>query len=144
MLRQKLPALAPSMPPPPITPSYDEHINEVRVGDFEGDRLRQWGTPKKRRLSLRDESFTLSQYPQHVHTVSRGDTISMILVQDGYPGRSTGGIAIGDSAHRVRQRYGVPSRMQELSPGQTWCYDAPGIAFHLRHEKVISWLLYDA
>jgi hypothetical protein len=142
-LMQRVPSLEPPPLPVSLVPSHEEHVEGIRVGDFEGDGLRGWGTPHQRHLVVSGESFTVSTYPQHVWTLSRAKIIHMILVQEGYGGTSVGEIALGEAADAVRARYGAPSRILEMRHGQSWCYDSQGIAFHLRQGKVVSWLLYD-
>jgi tetratricopeptide (TPR) repeat protein len=143
-LLQRMPSVGPSPLPVSTGLRHAEHVKGVHVGDFESDRIQDWGTPHQRQLSLSDEVFTASQYPQQVWTLSQGKSILLILVQAGYTGTSAGGIAIGDTADAVHRRYGEPSRIQEMPHGQSWCYDASGIAFHLHQGQVIAWLLYDA
>jgi tetratricopeptide (TPR) repeat protein len=143
-LLQRVSSVGPLPLPMSTGLGHAEHVMGIHVGDFEGDRVQAWGTPHQRQLALSGEVFTASQYPHQVWTLSQGKSLHLILVQAGYTGTSAGGIAIGDTADAVRRRYGEPSRTQDMLYGQSWCYDARGIAFHLHQGQVIAWLLYDA
>ena len=127
----------------PRASGHTEHIRGTRIGYSKSSQLSGLGIPKQRQLSLRDELFTLSQYPQHVQALTQQKQIHMIWVQRGFTGISARGVAIGDAIDAIQTRYGAPSRVLEMGEGRSWCYDTLGIAFELREGKVISWLLYD-
>jgi hypothetical protein len=77
-----------------------------------------------------------------VQTLSRDGEILLLIVRDGYRGTSARRIAIGSPAADVLARYGPPTRRLETTQGQNWSYDAPRIAFQLRHGQVVSWMLF--
>ena len=66
----------------------------------------------------------------------------MITVLDGYKGTSAKGIALGSSAQEVVAHYGPPTQILELTQGESWVYEAQGIAFQLRDQQVTSWQLF--
>jgi hypothetical protein len=84
----------------------------------------------------------VAAYPTGKLLLVQDGEIRMLLVREGYDGRSARGLTIGSAAHEVLARYGPPTRQVELTQGHSWSYDTPRIAFQLRDGKVISWLLF--
>jgi hypothetical protein len=66
----------------------------------------------------------------------------MITVLDGYQGTSAKGITLGSSAQEVLAHYGRPAQIVEMTQGESWLYEAQGIAFQLDKQRVKSWLLF--
>jgi hypothetical protein len=66
----------------------------------------------------------------------------MIIALQEYRGTSGKGIAIGSKTQDVLARYQVPSAVLPMTQGESWVYEAQGIAFQFRAGKVVSWLLF--
>ncbi len=56
--------------------------------------------------------------------------------------RSQLGIQIGSPARDVMAQYGPPSRQLETIRGHSWSYDQHRIAFQIRDDRVMSWIVY--
>ena len=138
--------LAPS--PSPGTPAPGQHPESVlglTIGSIEADVPSHWGVPVKspvRMGKVGKETYTVAAYPTGKLLLVQDGEIRMLLVREGYDGRSTRGLTIGSAAHEVLARYGPPTRQVELTQGHSWSYDTQRIAFQLRDGKVISWLLF--
>jgi tetratricopeptide (TPR) repeat protein len=127
-------------PPAPI--SVPEYVMEVTIGRLDAQVPAGWGLPTRRVFRVGDKPFVAATYPVGITTLSQDGEIIMMLIQDRYPGTSRQGIAIGNSAHEVVARYGTPTRLSDLTQGQTWAYDPQRIAFQVRAGQVVSWLVY--
>ena len=66
----------------------------------------------------------------------------MAMAHTGYKIKSAGGIRLGNHGRDVIALYGFPSRRLSITYGQSWSYDPEGIAFQLKDDRVISWLIY--
>jgi hypothetical protein len=66
----------------------------------------------------------------------------MITVLDGYKGKSAQGLTLGSSAQEVLAHYGRPAQILEMAQGESWVYEAQGIAFQFRDQHVITWQLF--
>ena len=120
-----------------------EYVMGVSVAAFEDEIPRRWGQPRGRhRILLEEEPLTVTRYPQGITTFSQEDEIVMILALEEYRGKSAMGIAIGSSEQAVLDQYRTPSRMLDMTQGESWVYDAHGISFQIRNGKVVSWLLF--
>jgi tetratricopeptide (TPR) repeat protein len=136
--------LAPS-PPSPGTPAPSQQRESamgLTIGSTPADVPLQWGSPVKSPVRVGKETYTVAAYPAGKLLLVRDGEIRMILVREGYEGRSARGLTIGRAADEVWERYGSPTRQVELTQGHSWSYDAQRIAFQLRNGKVISWLLF--
>jgi hypothetical protein len=120
-----------------------EHVMGVTVAAFEDEIPQAWGQPRVRhRIVLEEEPLTVTRYPQGITTFSQEEEIVMILALEEYRGTSAMGIAIGSSQETVLDQYRTPSRMLDMTQGESWVYDAHGISFQMRNGKVVSWLLF--
>jgi tetratricopeptide (TPR) repeat protein len=134
----------PQAPPPPqlaAAPQVPEAVMGVTVGAFADEVPASWGGPRKSQLTLEAQPFTVARYPHVVLTLSK-DEIWMITVLDGYTGTSAKGIRLGSAAQEVLARYGPPAQVVEMTQGESWVYEAQGIAFQLREHQVTSWQLF--
>jgi hypothetical protein len=75
-------------------------------------------------------------------TLSPHDEIVMITVLDGYKGKSTKGVSLGSSAQEVLTHYGRPAQILETTQGESWVYEAQGIAFQFHDQHVTTWQLF--
>jgi tetratricopeptide (TPR) repeat protein len=131
------PAPAPRTARPPV-----ETVAGIRPGTPAQDVPASWGTPALSTVQVDGQPFTVATYPAGIMTLAQDGEILMLLVREGYQGTSAQGIALGSRDHEVLQRYGVPSRRQELPRGHSWAYDAQRLAFQLRDGRVVSWLRF--
>ncbi len=142
-VRQRVPQ---ALPPPQVTsavPQATEAVMGVAVATFADEVPASWGKPRKSQLTLEAQPFTVARYPHVVMTLSsNNEEILMITVLDGYKGTSAKGIALGSSAQEVVAHYGPPTQILELTQGESWVYEAQGIAFQLRDQQVTSWQLF--
>ena len=111
---------------------------------FDDEVLAVWNSPSYSRThELARDVYTVKVYDSHrVMTLERDNTLLMINVLNGYTGKSLKGIKIGSEDETVETRYGLPDRIEYLTQGASWVYDAHGIAFQLRDRKVVSWLVF--
>jgi hypothetical protein len=135
-----------SLPPTPVPSGATqpaETVLGVAVATFEWEVPPAWGKPTLlSQLPLQEEPFTLAQYAHGAMTLVYNKEIVLIKALEGYRGTSSRGIAIGSAAQDVLTHYGRPSRLLTMTQGDTWVYEAQGIAFQFRHNTVISWLLF--
>lgn len=108
------------------------------VGDLVKSVPAQWGEPVQHAFQLEGLSFTVATYPNGARTVSRDGELRLIVMHQG----CRNGITPGSKSRDLLTRYGTPSRRLETTQGQTWSYDTQRIAFQLRDDAVVSWLLY--
>ena len=113
----------------------------VTVGAFADEVPASWGVARKSQLTLQAQPVTVARYPYVVLTLSK-DEIWMITVLDGYTGTSAKGIRLGSAAQEVLAHYGPPAQIVEMTQGESWIYEAQGIAFQLREHRVTSWQLF--
>jgi hypothetical protein len=114
----------------------------LTIGATEADVPPQWESAVKSPVRVGKEKYTVAAYPAGKLLLVQDGEIRMILVREGYAGKSVRGLTIGSAADEVRTRYGSPARQVELTQGHSWGYDTQRIAFQLRDGKVVSWLLY--
>ena len=140
-VRQRVPQ---ALPPPQMAaaPQVPEAVMGVTVGAFADEMPASWGEPRKSQLTLEAQPFKVARYSHVVMMLSPQDEILMITVLDGYKGKSAKGITLGSLAQEVLARYGRPAQILEMTQGESWVYEAQGIAFQLRDRKVSSWLLF--
>jgi len=84
----------------------------------------------------------VSIYKNGVKTLSQDDEIKLIFVPESYKGKSTRGISIGSVEKDILAKYGIPSRVLNMTQGESWVYASEGIAFQLRGRMIVSWLLF--
>src|SRR5215510_11731924 len=141
-VRQRVPQ---ALPPPQVAsavPQIPEAVMGVAVGAFADEVPASWREPRKSPLTLEAQPFTVVRYPHVVMTLSRDEEILMITVLDGYKGQSAKGISLGSLAQEVLAHYGRPAQILEMTQGESWVYEAQGIAFQLHDRKVTAWLLF--
>ena len=118
----------------------------IAMPDSDGQDLRAIGDALRAvaisDVQLADRRWRVMMYPSGVMTLSQGDEILMLMAQQGFQQSSVKGIRIGSRAQDVLTQYGKPSRRLDSSHGYNWSYDAHRIAFQLRHDRVMSWLVY--
>jgi tetratricopeptide (TPR) repeat protein len=135
--------LAPSPSQGTLAPNQQpESALGLTIGSIEADIPPQWGSPVKNSVRVGKESYTVAAYPAGKLLLVQDGEIRMILIREGYAGRSARGLGMGSAAHEVLTRYGPPTRQAELTQGHSWSYDPQRIAFQVRDGKVISWLLF--
>jgi tetratricopeptide (TPR) repeat protein len=134
-------ALSPS-PGVPVSSQQTESVMGLTIVSTEADVTPQWGSAVKGQVRVGKETYTVAAYPAGKLLLVRDGEIRMILVREGYAGRSARGLTMGSAAHEVLAHYGPPTRQVELTQGHSWGYEAQRIAFQLRDGKVISWLLF--
>jgi len=114
----------------------------VAVAAFADEVPASWGKPRESLLWLEAQPFKVARYPHVVMTLSSNGEIWMITVLDGYKGKSAKGVTLGSSAQEVLTHYGRPAQILEMTQGESWVYEAQGIAFQLRDHQVTSWQLF--
>ena len=119
-----------------------EHLMSITVGHFTDEVPTSWDQPTTSDVQLAGRRLRVMMYPSGVMALSQGDEILMLMAQQGFKQSSIKGIRIGSRAQDVQTQYGEPSRRLDSSHGYNWSYDAHRIAFQLRHDRVISWLVY--
>jgi tetratricopeptide (TPR) repeat protein len=135
----------PAQPTPLANKSTRERILGLEVGSYEDEVPPDWAKSERKEIALEEQPFCLSAFRNHVKTLSQRQKIQMILTQAGFAGKAERGIALGTTAREVRKVYGAPSRILDLTQGQTWVYDleGQGIAFQLEEDRVVSWVIFD-
>ncbi len=120
-----------------------ETIMGLHVQAQEHDRPASWGDPIKiTALRLQTPPLKATQYGHGVMTLSHKQTIQMIGAVEGYEGATVKGIRLGHTDEEVQHRYGRPDRILQTTHDASWVYETSGIAFQLRNQQVISWLLF--
>jgi len=119
-----------------------ENVMGVAVGHFTDEVPTSWDQPTTSDVYLADRRWRVMMYPSGVMTLSQGDEILMLMAQQGFKQSSVKGIRIGSRAQDIRTQYGEPSRRLDTAHGYSWSYDVHRIAFQLRHDRVMSWLVY--
>ncbi len=143
LLQRQDPKLRPSNRRAPVRPQPAEHVKGLAVAAFEDEVPNTWGRPRSvRRLQLEEEPLTVRDYRQGMMTFAQDEEIVMIVAAPGYRGKSSRGIAIGSAQAEVLDQYQTPSRVLEMTQGETWVYDKTGISFQMRQGRVVSWLLF--
>jgi tetratricopeptide (TPR) repeat protein len=141
-VRQRVPQ---ALPPPRVAsavPQVSEAVMGVAVAAFADEVPASWGTPVISQLTLEAQPFKVARYPHVVMTLSPHGELLMITVLEGYKGKSAKGITLGSSAQEVLAHYGRPAQILEMTQGESWIYEAQGIAFQLDEQRVRSWLLF--
>jgi tetratricopeptide (TPR) repeat protein len=134
-----VPSSSPGTPAPRQQP---ESAMGLTIGSTTADIPPQWGSPAKSPVRVGKETYSVAAYPAGKLLLVQDGEIRMILVREGYAGRSARGLTIGSAVHEVLARYGSPTRQAELTQGYSWSYDTQRLAFQVRDGKVISWLLF--
>ncbi len=143
LLRRQDPKLQPSNRRAPAGQQPAEHVKGLAVAAFEDEIPTTWGRPRSvRRLQLEEEPLTVRDYRHGMMTFAQDEEIVMIVAEPGYRGKSSRGIAIGSAQAEVLDQYQTPSRVLEMTQGESWVYDKMGISFQMRHGRVVSWLLF--
>jgi tetratricopeptide (TPR) repeat protein len=143
LLRKQMPLSSPPPRMPSTAMPATETVLGLAVAAFESDIPRAWGAPRTvSRIPLEQEPFRVAGYPNGVTTLSQDEEILMIVALEGYRGKSARGVAIGSSGKDVFVQYRSPSRILKMTQGESWVYDAQGIAFQLRDGTVVSWVLF--
>jgi tetratricopeptide (TPR) repeat protein len=119
-----------------------EKVMGVEKGDYDEDVPDDKGTPECTEMPLEEEPFRICTFKNGVKTVSQEDEIVMIVTSEGYRGKSAGGISIGASESGVLTAYGPPSKLLNMTQGESWIYQSQGITFQFRDNKVVSWILF--
>jgi tetratricopeptide (TPR) repeat protein len=140
-LRQRIPQVQ-AAPQAGTVPGVPEAVMGVTVGAFADEVPASWGESRKSQLTLDGQPFTVTRYPHVVLTLSPRDEIWMITVLEGYKGTSAKGITLGSSVQEVLAHYGRPAQILEMTQGESWVYEAQGIAFQLYDRKVTAWLVF--
>lgn len=129
-----------AIPQPETHPSSPEHIQELIIGD---DFPSHWQTRKRNTFELSGNAhYRLETYAPGFTTLTRSGQVVMAMAHQGYRGQSVRGIRLGSPGQQVLASYGQPSRRLSILDGQTWGYDPQGIAFQLKDNRVVSWLIY--
>lgn len=129
-----------SMPPSAARHLSPEHLQELVIGDYIPSH---WQTQKRSTFELNSNAYyRLETYAPGITTLTRSGEIIMAMAHPDYPGQSGHGIRVGSSGHDVLASYGPPTRRLLTTNGQSWSYDARGIAFQLTNHRVVSWLIY--
>ncbi len=143
LLQRQDPKLRPNARRVPARPQLAERVKGLAVAAFEDEIPTTWGRPRSvRRLQLEEEPLTVRYYRHGTMTFAQDEEIVMIVAAPGYQGKSSRGIAIGSPEAEVIDQYQSPSRVLEMTQGETWVYDKTGISFQMRHGRVVSWLLF--
>jgi tetratricopeptide (TPR) repeat protein len=141
-VRQRLPQALSPLPVAAAIPQVPEAVMGVTVGAFADEVPVSWGEPRKSLLTLEAQPFKIARYSHVVMTLSPHDEIVMITVLDGYKGKSTKGVSLGSSAQEVLTHYGRPAQILETTQGESWVYEAQGIAFQFHDQHVTTWQLF--
>jgi tetratricopeptide (TPR) repeat protein len=140
--RQRVPQ---ALPPPQVATAVrqaTEAVMGVTVAAFADEVPASFGEHRKIPLPLEAQPFKVARYSNVVMTLSPNDEIWMIMVLEGYKSKSAKGVTLGSSAQEVLTHYGPPAQILEMTQGESWIYEAQGIAFQLLDHKVKSWLLF--
>lgn len=120
-----------------------ENILGLETGAENKEIPASWGkSTATSTISIEEEPFKTALYPNGIMIVSQKDEIIMIVNPERFQGKSGRGISIGSPAKDVLSSYGTPSKMLNITQGVTWAYQADKIAFRMRDNKVVSWVLF--
>lgn len=128
------------------TPAWVEKSSEkilgLEIGDYDDKVPKEWGKPVTKERRLEEEPFRINTYANRLLTLSQDDEIKLIVILDGFTGKTKKSVAIGSSERDVISAYGAPVQVLDMTQGATWLYASQGIAFQLRNGKVVSWMLF--
>ena len=121
-----------------------EKILDLEIGVYDDEVPKEWGKPITKEIALEVEPYLLNTYPNGVMTLSQEKEIKLIVTLDGFSGKTQKGIGIGTYQKEVFSRYGIPTKILEMTQGTSWIYEfrGNGIVFKLRENKIVSWLLF--
>ncbi|MDH5445836.1 MAG: tetratricopeptide repeat protein [Gammaproteobacteria bacterium] len=125
----------------PVKPGR-EHVQKLMVGHYTNEISKTWDIENKSKFKLDTSTHQLIKFKNHVTTITEGDEIRLIATDRAFRGKSSQGIAIGDTIEQVIKRYGSPDYIDQSSSGQILAYPSQGISFQMSQNKVASWLLY--
>jgi tetratricopeptide (TPR) repeat protein len=103
---------------------------------------KNWGEPKLEVIALEGAQYRISSFPNRLKTVSANNDIQLIVVQNGFAGRTAKDVGMGSTKEDVLSRYGAPSLTLDSSRGVTLVYDEPGISFDFMEGKLVSWVVF--
>ena len=119
--------------------AFTEHVEELVIGAIIPSH---WPGRQLRTFRLSGTTYTLATYALGIMTLTQDGEVLMAMAHQGYHRSSARGIRLGSQARDVIASYGAPSRRLSTVYGQSWSYDSPAIAFQLKDDRVVSWLIY--
>jgi tetratricopeptide (TPR) repeat protein len=128
--------------PPPG--NVEEALGGLQIGLSTNKIPPEWGQPvQTNTVSLGKAKLTMAVYPQGLLVVSQDELVLLLTALEGFTGTSSRGIAPGRTAADVLAAYGRPERIVHMTQGASWSYKKThGIAFQLRDDTVVSWVLF--
>jgi tetratricopeptide (TPR) repeat protein len=142
VVRQRLHLAGSADPWPAPAPQGEEHLLGGHVGAFEEQLPTGWGTPRKIRLPLEQEPFTIALYPSKLFTLSQDREVVMLGTLADYAGATRRGIKLTNTTRDLLTQYGRPTKLLTMPTGESWVYEAEGIAFQLQAGRITSWLVF--
>jgi hypothetical protein len=119
-----------------------EKVLGVEAGASDEGIPKEWGEPKMEDITLEGAKYKIGAFPNQIRTVSGNDEIQLIIVQNGFAGKTAKDVGMGSTKEEIIARYGAPSLTLESSQGVTLVYDEPGISFDFREGKLVSWVVF--
>jgi hypothetical protein len=86
--------------------------------------------------------YIVNRYPNGLVLVHFEDEIVLISSSADYHGETGAGLRSGDSAEAAMDKYGTPDGKSMVGNRSVWLYSSPGIAFRIRDDRVLSWLVF--
>ncbi len=117
-----------------------EKVLGVEAGASPEGVPKNWGEPKVEDIALEGGQYRISSFPNQLKTVSENNEIELIVVQNGFAGRTVKDVGLGSLKEDVLSRYGAPSLTLDSSQGVTLVYSEPGVSFDFREGKLVSWV----
>ncbi len=120
----------------------EEAVMGLSIGDYDDEIPPDWGEPLAVKThSLKEEPFRVAEFKNGAITLSQEEEIQLIHVRKAGV-KSSRGIGVGHSKEEVQKEYGRPERLMDMTFGQSFVYLSKGIAFQLKKERVVSWVLF--
>jgi tetratricopeptide (TPR) repeat protein len=136
------PAPAPKIPAAGVD-NGPEKLGGLAIGADTDQVPSGWGPPSRSRsFPSGADPLVLRAYANGITVVTQSDKIVLMTISPAYKESASRGVSPGAAAKEVLAKYGRPSAVGLTSEGEAWIYRERGIAFVVRGEKVVSWILF--
>jgi tetratricopeptide (TPR) repeat protein len=119
-----------------------EAIGGVEPGFYVDEVPTEWGTPTQAAVHAREMPYIIHRYPNGLVLVHFEDEIVLISSTADYRGESGAGLRSGSKSGAVLEEYRSPGATLMVGDRAIWRYDGPSIAFRIRDDRVLSWLVF--
>jgi tetratricopeptide (TPR) repeat protein len=126
----------------PASGQEKEKVLGIEAGASDEGVPKNWGEPKVEDIGLEGNQYRIKSFPNQLKTVSENNEIQLIVVQNGFAGRTSKDVGMGSTKADVLSRYGAPDLTLNSSRGVTLVYDEPGTSFDFLEGKLVSWTVF--